>query len=660
MLGDQKKEEIRDAADIVEVVGDYVRLKRSGSGFTGLCPFHDEKTPSFHVNPSMGIYKCFGCGESGDVYSFVMAMEGVSFPEALRSLAERYGISLPEYDQPQDREEQHEREGIMHALRFAGLFFYRMLNELEEAEPARAYLEKRGYKRDTIRTYGLGYAPGSGSALLKAAQQEGIEEQYLLQADLVKPSTRGDGTYDTFRERLMFPIFNPSGKVIAFAGRILDDSKKTAKYVNSAQTSVYNKSEVVYGVNFAKNEIRKREEAILVEGYTDVITMHKHGIENVVASSGTSLTEAQIRLLMRYGKRLVMIYDADDAGQTAMDRGLNIALSQGMDVQLLQLPDREDPDSFVKQFGAESFLDLKKEKAHDFITYLIQKAEAQQKMNNPAERAELINSILKRIALIPDEIQRQVFVQHLHQLTQAYRKGSDRELFQQLEKEVAEQARSSQRRSRREHAQTRRAEPQEAPPRHPSPQPVHRKKIPNYEKEVIRLMLQYGEPMRKFVGHNISDDHFESEEMRLFYQDIIQRHVDGEEVSPEHYAHREKPFPSLLGDVLLERNALDESSKAARNSDIRKDRNPYKTAKSCLKPLRRTFLERKRLDLSGQIKQADGEEKERLNKLMVKLQREITRIQKLSADELFDDPEFLQKGSSGQPGGFSYTMKDKS
>jgi DNA primase len=320
------------------------------------------------------------------------------------------------------------REGVYHALKFAGLFFYRQLMESEDAGKAREYLKKRGYERDTIKAFGLGYSP-SDSLLLKAATKEGIPEEYLLHADLVKPSNRGDGYYDTFRDRLMFPIFNPSGKVIAFAGRILDQTKKTAKYINSAQTPVYNKSEVVYGVNFAKNDIRKEEEVILVEGYTDVITMNRHGIGNVVASSGTSLTAGQIKILQRYGNRIVMIYDADSAGQTAMERGLNIALEQGMEVYLMELPEGEDPDSFVKQFGKESFLEYKKKRAEDFVTFTILKAEKEGRMERPGDRSSTIRQVLESIALIPEELDRQVYIQHLHQKTQKYRKGSDRELF---------------------------------------------------------------------------------------------------------------------------------------------------------------------------------------------------------------------------------------
>lgn len=662
MRSDDKKEEIRDTADIVEVVGDYVRLKKSGSGFVGLCPFHDEKTPSFHVTPRLGIYKCFGCGASGDVFSFIMEMEGVGFPEALQSLADRYGIDLPQETQSEEAEEEtRRREGIYHALKYAGLYFHRQLHENKEASAAKDYLEKRGYDEKTIRKFGLGYAPANGSSFLKAAVAEGIKEEYLFEADLIKRSNRGDGYYDTFRDRLIFPIFNPAGKVIAFAGRILSNNKKTAKYVNSAQTPVYNKSEVVYGINFSKNEIRKQEEVILVEGYTDVITLHQHGIKNVVSSSGTSLTSKQINILQRYGNKITMLYDSDEAGQNAMERGLKIALKEGMEVDMLELPEGEDPDSFVKQFGSESFAQLKKEKSEDFVSFTIHKSEQSGSLEKPGDRARLIKKVLEQIAEIPDEIQRQVYVQHLHQQTQKYRKGSDRELFQQLEKLLAEKKRADQRSARR----SERVEKKEIPPPYarsstPSaPEPEVAKKKAHYEKEVIRLLLQYGDKMQKFIGHNVGADHFEDDQLRAFYEDIMTRFVEEKEISIDHYSNREKPYPSLLSDILLERYSVSENHAKATGNEFKKDKFPFKIAKSSMKPLRLHFYERKRRELSELLKEGEPETRKKLMKLISNVQKEISKIQKMSAEELFDDPVFENKTSDDTQirETFEYKMK---
>jgi len=638
MIPDEKKEEIRESADLVEVVGDYVRLKRSGSGYVGLCPFHDEKTPSFHVTPSLGIYKCFGCGESGDVFNFVMEMEGVGFQEALQSLAERYGISLPEQQRPGDSEEYKLKEGVYHALRFAGLYFHRQLLELEEAQKARNYLEKRGYAGDIIKKFGLGFAPANGDAFLRAARSEGIKEEYLAEADLIKPRQRGSGYYDTFRNRLMFPIFNPSGKLIAFAGRVLGQ-EKAAKYINSAQTPVYNKSEVVYGVNFAKNEIRKNEEAILVEGYTDVITMHKFGIKNAVASSGTSLTSKQINILQRYGSKLVMIYDSDSAGQAAMQRGTNIALNEGMEVYLLELPEGEDPDSYVKQFGKESFEKLKQTDSEDFVTFAIHQAEKKNKMDDPAGRTRVINSVLESISMMPDQLSRQVYVQHLHQLTQKYRNGSDRELFQQLEKILRENKptrRNQQGRNVRVDnfsVRTQRGGKELSTERSPQ------KKKPLYEMELIRLLLQFGRPMQKFIGQNCNENLFEDDELRAFYIDIMQRYQAEEDNSIEHYSHREEPFPELLGDIILERYSASERIQEKTGQALIKDRDPVKTAKSTMKTLQLHHLERLRTQFSEKIKNESDQMKEKYSRLLIKTQRQITHNKRSSPDVLFPDPE---------------------
>lgn len=701
MISDQKKEEIRDAADIVEVVGDVVRLKRSGSGFSGLCPFHQEKTPSFHVTPKLGIFKCFGCNETGDVFSFLMKTQGLTFPEAMRTLAERYGIELPEEHGDEPSHQQQEREGIYHALTFAGLFYHRQLRESEEAEEARNVVHARGFHPATQKSFGLGYAPGGGNALLDAAHREGIEEEYLLKADLIKPSTRGEGYYDTFRNRLMFPIFDPSDKLIAFGGRVIGDRTKTAKYVNSAQTVVYNKSEVLYGLNFAKNEIRREKEVILVEGYTDVISMHQAGLKHVVSSSGTSLTKEQIRLLKRYTDKIVMIYDADDAGQSAMERGIETALEGGMDLMLLTLPDREDPDTFIREQGEKAFRELKAKAAVDFVTFLIQRAQESGELDHPTNRAALIRSVIALISRMPEQLNRQVYIQHLHQQTQSFRKGSDRELFEELERQLAER-REEMARERRRVARKQGVEgPPAGDPRfanvHGMPgvggvperggSPTHglgpgsgerqpgtwgkrgrtgalepvgdgvastRKKRPGYEKDLLRLLIVYGENMRQFVGHNVSEEYFEDDELRQFYVDIMMRHVDGEEISVEHYAGREAPYPSLLGDVVMERFSVSARHGARTGQEFKRDKNPYKSAKSVMRHLRMEFFERKRLEIVDSLGSAESEEQRaKLVRTMSRLQSEITLLKKLTAEELFEDPEFLKSGSAGGGAGSS-------
>lgn len=437
MIPDDKKEEVREAADIVDVVSDHVKLRRTGSNFSGLCPFHNEKTPSFSVSPSLGIFKCFGCGEGGDVFNFVMKMDGVGFEEAVRTLADRYNVSLPALDEPQFDPNRHFRDGIYHALRFAGAFFHQHLVDSDEAEAARSYLQKRGYPRKTIRKYGLGFAPDRYDGLIKAAADAGINADYLDGAGLTRERDRGDGRYDTFRGRLMFPIFTPSGKVIAFGARTLTDNKRIPKYINSPQTEVYNKSEALYGIQVAKNEIRKASEVLLVEGYTDVISLHQAGIGQVVSTSGTSLTDGQIRLMKRYADRLVMVFDADAAGKGAAVRGIGLALAGGMSVRVLTLPAGEDPDSYVRDYGMEPFEEYRKEHTLDFLRYLVKLARDDGRWDEPDERRKVISGVLEAIAQIPDELSRITYVQELSAVSRI----GDRHLLGELAQVLSRQKR---------------------------------------------------------------------------------------------------------------------------------------------------------------------------------------------------------------------------
>jgi len=664
MITESKKEEVKDAADIVEVVSDYVKLKRSGSGFMGLCPYHNEKTPSFHVSPERRIYKCFGCGESGDVFKFVMDQEGIGFPEAVRRLADRYGVFIPEEENTFEQTESYQlKEGIYHALRYAGVFFYHNLKENPEAEKAREYLSKRGYNWDVIKEFGLGYSPASGSELYQSALGAGIDEKYLVEADLIKPSNRGEGFYDTFRGRLMFPIFSPTKQVIAFAGRVLG-SEKTAKYINSAQTKVYNKSEVVFGVNFAKNEIRKHKEVILVEGYTDVITLNKHGIKNVVASSGTALTPGQMKILHRFGEKITMIYDSDSAGQNAMKRGIDIALAEGMEVGLLELPDGEDPDSFVKQFGKESFLELKQKEGLDFVDFLMLKADEEGRLDQPVQLAKVISEILEAISNISEAIQRQVYVQHLHQRTQKFRRGTDRDLFEELDRILAQKKREEQRNRQREERQDRpplndeRMIPEQL---REDPSSVvegrsSSSKKPHYEKELIRLMITYENDMVEYVCSLTNDRLFEDEELANFYRDIVQRFKDKETISIDYYSSRSDPFPRLIGDILLEQYSASERHVEKVGLKYEKDKNPYRSAKSAIKALELSFFKRKREELAEKLRSASDEEKKAIIKIQSDIQSKITQREQMDSDDFYPDPKgYHEEGKSDKV--FSYKMK---
>ncbi|HKI46967.1 MAG TPA: DNA primase [Balneolales bacterium] len=654
MVTDAKKEEVRDSADIVEVVSDYVKLRRSGNGFMGLCPFHNEKTPSFHVSPRLGIYKCFGCGEAGDVFNFVMKMEGVGFNEAVRSLAERYGVFIPEEEVPEQDEAHLLREGIYHALRYAGLFYYRMLTESDEAEVARKYLEKRQLNQQTIKKYGLGYAPDSKDSLYRKALADGISEEYLHQGGLIKYGRNNQDVIDTFRGRLMFPIFNPSGKVIAFGGRILGN-QKTAKYINSPQTPVYNKSEVLYGIQVARNEIRKEGEAILVEGYTDVLSMHQAGIRNVVSTSGTSLTAGQLHVIHRYGERLQMIYDADSAGQNAMVRGLDLALMEGLEVRLLQLPEDEDPDSFVRQFGGPALLEYIKSESRDFITFLVKKGEAAGDWDDPLRRKRAITDLVRHIAHVSDPIAQETYMQHLSNLT----KIGDRVLHQELSTMLADIRREKQRERRRnERVKVNEDTPGQGKKEGTQDEEVRGTRAdlsrktesskadeaplnlePKFEKEIIRLMIEYGRSMVEYIGRQCNEDHFENSYLKDFFLDIIDRYQAEEEISIEAYAAREHPYPAIVGEIVMDPHAPSERGQQKAGRLLVKDVDPFRTARGAMKALKIHFLDRLKTQLEGEYQRATPDEKQSINKSISQVGLERVNLERYSPDELFDTPD---------------------
>ncbi|MEX0779457.1 MAG: DNA primase [Balneolales bacterium] len=644
MIPDEKKEEVRDAADIVDVVSDYVKLKRSGSGFTGLCPFHNEKTPSFHVTPAMSIYKCFGCGAGGDVFNFVMEMEGIGFTESIRTLAERYNILLPEENSPEYDPSHTEKEGIYHALRFAGIFFYRTLLEHEEARPARDYLVKRGYTKETIKKFGLGYTLESGEGLKKMAEKEAIKEEYLHKAGLLKSDANGVRSYDTFRGRLMFPIFNPSKKVIAYGGRILKTSRKAPKYINSPQTEVYNKSEVLYGIHEAKNEIRKEKEAILVEGYTDVITMHQAGVRNVIATSGTALTPLQMRILSRYAETLLMIYDSDSAGQTAMARGINIALTEGLGIRLLQLPEGDDPDSFVKQFGKEGFQNYKKDNALDFLSYTIRGAEQAGEWDDPVTKPKVIDRILESISCIPDVISREAFVQKLGKES----KIGDRKLLEQLDVIMAKKKQSDKRaKARIERFESQKKQPKEAgndPNGNQLNQkghnePVAQKKLPPHEKEIVRLLLVHQEKMVKYVGSLINEEQFSNELLRDFFKNIMQRFEDGQKINLEAYLAKEHPYPQLLSEIVSERFSISERGNERRDRALGQDFEPFKKARGAIKLLQMHFLDNLVAYYNDEYDRADGDDLIRLSKLIQNIKRNRNKIDAQPFNKIYPEAE---------------------
>lgn len=412
-------DKILDAARIEEVVGDFITLKKRGVNLLGLCPFHGEKTPSFTVSPVKGIYKCFGCGKAGNAVNFIMDHESMTYPDALRFLAKKYNIEIEEKEiTPEERAQINEKESLLILNSFAQKYFTEnLLNTDLGRSIGYGYFSERGFSEETIRKFQLGYSPDDRHAFSRHALQSGYKADYLIKTGLsILSDKHVEGTeikenelFDRFWGRVMFPIHNVTGRVLGFGGRILSADKKFAKYVNSPQSEIYDKSKVLYGLYFAKKAIVQEDNCFLVEGYTDVISMHQAGVENVVASSGTSLTTEQIKLIHRFTKNITILYDGDLAGIKASFRGIDMILEEGMNVKVLLFPDGDDPDSYAKKVGGEELKRFIKENANDFIRFKtgLLYEEARQ---DPVKKADLIRDLVESISLIPDAITRSVYV----------------------------------------------------------------------------------------------------------------------------------------------------------------------------------------------------------------------------------------------------------
>ena len=406
---------ILEASRIEEVVGEFVSLKRRGSNMIGLCPFHQEKTPSFSVSPGRGIFKCFGCGKGGDSAKFLMEHEHLSYPEALKYLARKYQIEVEEEEQsPEAIAALNERERMFNANTFAQQYFSNTLFESNEGRNiGLSYFKERDFREATIKKFQLGYSPDHKDAFSVHAKKNGYSPDILLKTGLSVGSD--ERLYDRFQGRVIFPIHNLTGKVVGFGGRILSSDKTKAKYLNSPESEVYNKSKTLYGIFFAKNAIIKADNCLLVEGYTDVISMHQAGIENVVASSGTSLTVDQIKLIRRYTNNITILYDGDKAGINASLRGTDMILEEGMNVRVLLFPDGDDPDSFVRKNRSSDVENHIRNGAKDFISFKTELL-LESSGNDPIKKAGLIKEIVHTISLIPEPIYRSVYVKECSRL----------------------------------------------------------------------------------------------------------------------------------------------------------------------------------------------------------------------------------------------------
>ena len=505
---------------IEEVIADFVSMKRRGSNYIGLCPFHNEKTPSFMVSPTKGIFKCFGCGKAGTTVTFLIEHEHYTYPEALRFLANRYHIEIAEEDQtPEKIQEQNEKETLFLINQFAQNYFEHTLFETEEGKAiGLTYLQERGFRDDIIRRFQLGYSKEGWDDFSSHALSEGYKSEYLVKTGL--SIQREDHLIDRFHGRVVFPIHSASGRIIGFGGRVLKADKQTAKYLNSPESEIYNKSKSLYGLYFARNVIVARNNCYLVEGYTDVISLHQAGIENVVASSGTSLTTDQVRLIQRYTQNITILYDGDPAGIKASMRGIDMILEQGMNVRIVLFPDNEDPDSFARKHRATEVEEFIAKNAVNFILFKTQLL-LKETSGDPVKKAGLVKEIVNTIAIIPDGITRTFFIRECSSLLTVPEQTLVNEMNRILRRRFS--------RKLQEEGKEPYLEPEE--PEIAEPQFKFDFDSPEYqEKELIRLLLLFGTETITMKQKNIDDqvNEIQVKVSDLIIQDLLHDEIEFE------------------------------------------------------------------------------------------------------------------------------------
>lgn len=633
---------IIDTVRIEEVVSDFVSLKKRGANLIGVCPFHKEKTPSFIVSPAKGIFKCFGCGKAGDSVRFIMEHEHYSYPEALRYLANKYGIIIEEKEQsPEELMAQNEREKMFNINTFAQQYFSNtMKNDEEGLAVGMSYFRERGFRDAIIDKFQLGYCLNQRDAFIQYAVKNGYSKDLLLKIGLA--SGNEERMYDKYQGRVIFPIHNLTGKVIGFGARILSGDKTKAKYLNSPESEIYNKSQTLYGIYFAKNEISRLDECILVEGYADVLSMHQAGIENTVASSGTSLTTEQIRLISRYTKNITILYDGDNAGIHAALRGTDMILEEGMNVRIVLLPPDEDPDSFVQHHPIEEVRAYIENNAKDFISFKTQLL-LKDAANNPIKKAEVVKDIVNTISVVPDAIFRATYIKECSRLMDMPEQSLMNELNKQLRAKIRKNnPQQGQQDIIVEEVKT-------------EPQNLNVNAVPTgfyQEQELVKLLLMYGdteididgldennEPIiyKVSVASLIVDDLknddllFKDETHRIIF-DIFDRALDEGPLPKEQYfvSHENSKISELAATLLSSPYKLDDWNRKEIKVKTEEDVLSKLVVTSVLR-FKDMVLDEKRNELTRQIMETQDAEdqfallvkKKKLDDLRIKINQEL-------------------------------------
>ncbi len=633
---------IIDTVRIEEVVSDFVSLKKRGANLIGVCPFHKEKTPSFIVSPAKGIFKCFGCGKAGDSVRFIMEHEHYSYPEALRYLANKYGIIIEEKEQsPEELMAQNEREKMFNINTFAQQYFSNtMKNDEEGLAVGMSYFRERGFRDAIIDKFQLGYCLNQRDAFIQYAVKNGYSKDLLLKIGLA--SGNEERMYDKYQGRVIFPIHNLTGKVIGFGARILSGDKTKAKYLNSPESEIYNKSQTLYGIYFAKNEISRLDECILVEGYADVLSMHQAGIENTVASSGTSLTTEQIRLISRYTKNITILYDGDNAGIHAALRGTDMILEEGMNVRIVLLPPDEDPDSFVQHHPIEEVRAYIENNAKDFISFKTQLL-LKDAANNPIKKAEVVKDIVNTISVVPDAIFRATYIKECSRLMDM----PEQSLMNELNKQLRAKIRKNNPQQGHQDIIVEEVKTE--------PQNLNVNAVPTgfyQEQELVKLLLMYGDTeididgidennnpiiykvsVASLIVDDLKNDDllFKDETHRIIF-DIFDRALDEGPLPKEQYfvSHENSKISELAATLLSSPYKLDDWNRKEIKVKTEEDVLSKLVVTSVLR-FKDMVLDEKRNELTRQIMETQDAEdqfallvkKKKLDDLRIKINQEL-------------------------------------
>ena len=637
-------DQIMQTALVEEVVGEFVQLKRAGSNLKGLSPFTDEKTPSFVVSPAKQIFKCFSTGIGGTVVTFLMEKEHFTYPEALRWLADKYGIEIPA-QREQTKEELErisEKESLFVINDFANQFFQNNIHQRDEGKSiGLSYFKERGYTNEIIEKFQLGYCMDQSDDLTKSALKKGYKKEYLVKVGLTKEKDKR--TFDFYRGRVVFPIHSISGRVLGFGGRTLKTDKKVAKYYNSPESPIYNKSEILYGLYFSKGEIIKRDECFLCEGYTDVISMYQSNIQNVVSSSGTSLTQEQVRLVKRYTQNLTILYDGDAAGIKASFRGIDLILAEGLNVKVVMFPDGEDPDSYAINHTDEELAEMIEKRKQDFITF--KASVLMSGMNNdPIKKSKLIREVVASVALIPDQITRSVYVQEIAKKFDINERTISNELMKLMRSNITSKAQSVSPSTQKSHSNLDKKVQEEK-------SRVNNEKNTEYELDLIRLMVLFGTQEVTVPGEEdeekkisvielvceelINDDlSFENEQYRMIYDLFLKGIEDNVLLTASYFKKLEdQKIVSFVSN--LESNEIELSYNWIQKYNIytkSESDNIYKSVMNSIYNFKYHKVDALILKIKKEIKEGNSADDELLNLLGEQMSYE--RIKKKLSDKL--------------------------